>query len=65
MATVTIKDIRALKYCAHGSRQFCARYGLDWSRFVREGIPDTELEQIDDAMVRRLVEQARRREGSQ
>ena len=60
---VTIKDMRALKYCAAGSRQFAARHGLDWSRFLREGLPASEFEKIPDAMAHRVVEQAKRREG--
>ena len=63
MTTVTVQDLRALKYCVPGSRQFCERYGLDWKRLVREGLQAEELAHIDDAMVSRLIEQARKREG--
>jgi hypothetical protein len=59
---ITVSDMRALQYCAHGSRLFARRHGLDWSRFVRDGIPVEEVERIDDAMMRRVIEVARQRE---
>ena len=63
MTTVTVHDMRALKYCAHGSRAFAKRYGLDWSRFVRDGMPVSELQHVDDGMLKRVIEQAEKREA--
>jgi hypothetical protein len=63
MTTVTVKDLRALKYCSQGSRQFFARHELDWATFVREGLPEEAFANVDDAMLTRIIEQARRREA--
>lgn len=58
---VKLEDAAVLGYCRRGCRAFADRYGLDWSRFVFDGIDSGELEQIDDEMVRDLIEQAKRR----
>jgi len=63
MTRVTVKDMRALNFCAKGSRQFAARYGLDWARFVGEGIPVSELEHIKDGMLESVIEKAKERES--
>jgi len=64
VTTITVHDMRALKYCANGSREFARRHGLDWSTFVTAGIPVSELDHIDDAMLARVIEQAEKREAS-
>lgn len=46
-------------YCARGSRAFFKRHGLEWSDFVRNGIPATDFERIGDAMALRAVDHAR------
>jgi len=56
---VTMRHIRQAKLCASGARAFFARYGLDWSRFLREGIPASELEATGDALTARTVALAR------
>lgn len=63
MATVTVHDMRALKYCAQGSREFFKRHGLDWSLFIRAGIPVEDLEHIEDSMLARVIEHAKQREA--
>ena len=61
---VTIQDMRELHYCARGVREFFARYNLDYSDFLQNGI---EAEKIlnacnNDAMIVAAVEVARGRE---
>lgn len=56
---VTMKHLRAIKFCAYGGRAFFARYGLDWSAFLRGGIAASELEATGDALALKLVEFAR------
>ncbi|QFS86632.1 MULTISPECIES: hypothetical protein [unclassified Marinobacter] len=56
---VTHRDLRALKYCNNGSREFFRRHGLDWSEFVKVGLPEEEFLSTGDAMAIRLVEFAR------
>ncbi len=64
MTTVTHEDIRALKYCNRGARQFFERHGLDWSDFLVNGIGADRLRQIDDAMAAMAIERAERREAA-
>ena len=47
---VTMRHIRQCKMCSRGARAFFERHGLDWSEFLRSGIPVDELEQTGDAM---------------
>lgn len=56
---VRMQDIRGL-VCVIGARAFCRRHGLDWRRFVRTGLPETEVLATGDAMAARAVEYARR-----
>lgn len=58
---VTLADLRALTWCTRGARAFAERHGLDWERFVREGLPAQALIDTDDALARALVERARAR----
>lgn len=55
---ITMRHVRQAKICSRGARQLAERQGLDWSRFLKVGVPSEELEQIDDAMVKRLLEVA-------
>lgn len=61
---VTTEDMRALRCCVSGSKLFAARYGLDWSKFVREGLPASQFEATGDDLGFRAAEEARRRERS-
>lgn len=65
MTIVRVADLRACNYCARGSRDFFSRNGLDWSRFVADGLPASELEKTGDAMALAVVEAARKREASE
>lgn len=57
---VTMKHAREVGYCARGMRVFAQRHGLDWTRFVRQGLDADELRKTDDAMAARVIEQAER-----
>lgn len=46
-------------FCHNGARQFCARHGLDWPAFVRDGFDEEVLIATRDPMALRLVEHAR------
>lgn len=59
---VTMRDIRAAKMCSKGARTFFERHGLDWGRFLKEGIPASELEKTQDAMALQVVEVANGRQ---
>lgn len=56
---VRMGDIRAAKMCSRGTRAFFERHGLDWSKFLKEGIDAAELEQTSDAMALQVVKVAR------
>lgn len=56
---VTMRHIREAKLCAHGVRAFFARYRLDYSKFLREGIAADELEATGDAITAGVVAAAR------
>jgi len=59
---VTHADLRSLNYCNRGSRQWFDRYGLDWSRFIHEGLPEEAFLATGCGMAKALVERARARE---
>lgn len=51
---VTAQDARRVGYCLSGCQQWCAKSGIDFRKFVREGIPVSELPQ-DDAMIQHIL----------
>lgn len=59
---VTMRDIRACRMCRRGTQAFFERHGLDWQRFLRDGVPAEQLEATGDAMALRVVEVARGRQ---
>jgi len=65
MTTVRHCDLQApaLAYCNRGTRVFFDRHGLDWRRFVFEGLPAEEFERTGDAMALAVVEAAKEREA--
>lgn len=64
MTTVTVQDIKVLRFCNRGARSFFEKNGLDWSGFVSNGIDADCLRETGDAMALRAVEVAERREQS-
>jgi len=40
---ITADDVRSSKKCMAGAREFAARHGIDYDRFLREGVPAAEL----------------------
>lgn len=60
---VTMKHIRAAGMCSGGPRIFFAQHGLDWSDFLRNGIPASKLLATGDAMAAQVVEVARGQRG--
>ena len=58
---VYMSDIRAAKMCSSGTRAFFERHGMNWSQFLKEGLPAEEFEKTGDAMALQVVEVARGR----
>lgn len=55
---VTMRHVRAAGMCSYGAREFFKRYDLDWSEFLRNGIPAETLIKIGDAMALQVVKVA-------
>lgn len=55
----TMRHIRQCKMCSRGARAFFDRHGLDWSEFLRAGLPVEALEQTGDAMAMQVAAAAR------
>ena len=57
---VLMAHCRELRYCARGVRELFARYGLDYSDFLVNGISASRLLEAtgDDAMAQAAVEVA-------
>lgn len=60
---VIMKDIRACQLCSSGARSFFARQGMDWQKFLSEGLPEEQFIATGDANALRVVEAARARYG--
>ena len=58
---VRMEHVRTARMCSRGARAFFARHGLDWQKFLREGLPAREIAATGDAMALRVVEVARGR----
>ena len=54
---IKFSDLRVIGYCVSGAKLFATRYGLDWSKFVREGYMASELLRKTDnnAMIERAI----------
>lgn len=58
---ITTKDLQPVKYCARGARRWFEQHGLDWSKFVFEGLPEEVFIATGDPMAIKAIEEARRR----
>lgn len=56
---VTIHHCRKAGLCVSGVRRHCALIGVDFRRLVKDGIPLAEVEDMEDAMVQRIISIAR------
>lgn len=58
---VKMEHVRAARMCSRGARAFFQRHGLDWQKFLKDGLPAEVLEATGDAMALQVVEVARGR----
>lgn len=58
---ITMNDVRNATMCSRGARAFFIRHNLDWDEFLKNGVPISVIEAIDDAMALKVVEVARGR----
>lgn len=56
---VTMRDVRGAGFCSSGARQFFNLHSLDWSKFLKEGLPVTVFEGIEDYYSKKLAEYVR------
>ena len=56
---VRMKHIRECKICSDGARGFFARHGMDWNKFLSEGLPEDQFLATRDAWALKVVEAAR------
>lgn len=59
--TITMKDMRAVKYCAAGVRRFFHSHNLPWREFLKNGIDESELLKTGDPMAEKVVRTAHER----
>ena len=60
---VTIHHCRKGGYCVSGVKKHCKTLGLDFVRLVKTGIPISEIEHLNDAIVQRCIGIARAEEA--
>ena len=66
---VTVDDLRKLRnhkgggYCIRGAKVWCARHGIDFAKFVREGIEADRLLATGDQLAIDLVSFSRQERG--
>ena len=58
---IRLADCRKVLYCSKGIRMFFAKYNLDYSDFLRNGIEAEELLALNDSMANKVVEAKRGR----
>ncbi len=64
MTRVTIRDLRAARYCLAGVRPWFRRHGLDWQDFLEHGIDAECLRATGDALVEPVIRVAEMRESA-
>ena len=60
---IYINDVRRFGYCVRGIKKFCAMHNIDFKNFVKNGIDIAEIEDIDDAMLNKLIAKLKQIEG--
>lgn len=60
---LTIQDCHGIKFCTRGTRELLLRHfpDYDWMDFLRNGIPISKLESIDNIMVQEAIARAKQR----
>ncbi len=56
---VTMLHVRHAGMCSRGARAFFERHGLDWTKFLKDGLDAEIIEATEDAMALQVVEVAR------
>ena len=60
---ITMDDVMKAHGCAWGALRMGKRHGLDCHKFFKGGgLPISEVEHIDDALLKKVIEVARERQ---
>lgn len=59
---ITMSHIRKAQFCSRGGRTWFKQHGLDWSKFLREGLDEDEFRKTGDALALKLIEVAHGRQ---
>lgn len=60
MTQVHVRHIRAANLCTRGTRAWFKKNGLDYNRFIAEGLPEESFIETGDPLAMRPVEVARK-----
>lgn len=63
--TITPTDLLHVNYCSFGARMWFRALGLDWQKFLVEGLPSEEIEATGDAMAIDLVAKIKKLRGAE
>ena len=62
---ITLADLRSVgvgqQYCVRGCKLLCLQHGVSYHKLVREGIPISSIEHIQDEMLEKIIIIARKR----
>ena len=58
---IRVNHARQAGYCSRGMRAFFVKYDLNWSEFLKNGLPEETLLATGDALARKVVEIAHER----
>lgn len=56
---VTIDDVRRARHCVKGARKWFEAHGMDFRKFIQEGIPVDEFLEKGDALAEDVVRKMR------
>lgn len=56
---ITMRHIRQAKMCSKGTRAFFLKHGIDWQKFLADGVDAGVLEATGDEMALHVVRVAK------
>lgn len=60
---IYIDDVRAAGFCVRGGRRWFAQHGLDFKKFLDEGIDEETFLESGDSLAQVVVDRKRQREA--
>lgn len=56
---IGMAEVRALKWCRKGAKDFCDFHGIDWEAFRTTGVPEEVMSATGDPRALQLIEKAK------